>query len=385
MSQGVILDKDSEGRLPPLSVIAAAPTAALARAPSVLSVRTDDDLHAYAELLESIPLVDHRRSLENDHNTGNTVHDEDLATNLSIHSKLEFADDILGQEQEFPAPPPLSSSSSFSESEFSDDHGNRRYFHGPTSGASRSGFHLPRPRLRRIDTYGSDSEAPSLTSSTSRSSLSSSTSRSHSHSSPITPITPSLPTEPPSTLPYLAMIDERALEDYAPYHRLRRAGSPDTIMARDSSKEAIPRWPTQKSNIHWISTDDTDGEALLSPLLRRQVSQPSSSPSGFSRFLKPRRNTDTGPSALSTALASKSLSSLPIDSKALKKEEKRRKKDEIKARREQLAYDLRKSADERAQTAERRSNNSDTRKPRREEGVMFGGIAGSDLGMNCLL
>jgi hypothetical protein len=241
------------------------------------------------------------------------------------------------------------------------------------------GFHLPRSRV---------SDTPSLVSSRSRSSYSSSTS---SHLLPPTPGLTSPAEYGEHPLPVIAEKQSESPE----WERSSDSGYRGSLPLHISPPVVLAdAWPKKKSNLQWIVPENEITEesihsrsqspvsftfsdsnsTLTSPLSPRTPTTPQTplSPtstvkiSSLARFMK---KDNSSRSSISTQ-----ASHLPLDSKAVKAEEKRRRKEEAKARTEKLAEQLKARAKERARAAD--ASSISTERKKREPGAMYGGLAG---------
>lgn len=231
------------------------------------------------------------------------------------------------------------------------------------------GFHLPRSR----------NDAPSLISSRSHSSYSSS-------SSHLLPPTPGLvsPADEAYALPVITESENQEWERFSISSEDLCISPPDAL---------VDAWPRKPSNLQWILTnspqDDEiveepiqpDSPGLLSPSVSDSLASPMSplspktpatplSPtkiSSFARFMKKDKGSRTS--------VSSAFSQLPLDSKAMKAEEKRLRKEEAKARTERLAEQLKARAKEPTRSIGDSSSIS-TERNKKEPHAMYGGLAG---------
>lgn len=289
-----------------------------------------------------------------------------------------------------PVSPSSKATSTYSESDFDfpDDHSSFT----PTGYVA---FHLPRPRTRTVYTGASDSDTPSLAS-TSFSSLASTSRSQHHRISPLTPVSASMEYGSGGP-PHLAMIEELHPEDYIP-GRLQRdsveSPSAITIVSRESGGIS---WPKQKPSSPEpnISSSPSRSSGTVSPSQspKTATNMRMGNPVSISRFLSSskkdkdvqkvqakldRSDKTTSKASFDSGFVS---STHPIDSKALKADEKKRKKAEAKAKIEQLALDLKARAKERDAAAEATSVHSGSGKSGKSNGVpreevaLYGGIS----------
>ncbi|KAJ7600839.1 hypothetical protein C8J56DRAFT_911415 [Mycena floridula] len=361
------------------------------RGVSVVSVSTENEIHAMAELLDgSVISRDTSRSQSrNSDTTYNPQSDDDSADEAVISRPY----------RQYASPRRrVDSSSTYSDGDSVD----QQQYHG----APYSAFHLPRPRLGQV--YTSDGESrggytPSLVSSASYSSLSSS-----SRSNPMSPSTPSsgFGHELPAGYP-LTIIQEDHDGTRRVYGDLGSQNHYDRVVGSQESLDLISSPPPKSSatsqSTTTLKTSGTErfhssspapfllrtvdnGKRSVDTVRERIESVGSSSPKmgSFSRSQPNKGDTvrdrtestgSTSPStgAFSRLLSNKSLVSTPIqllDPKAAKAELKKQKKEESKARKEKLAHDLKERSKKAA--ADRASLNSSERKKKEAVVSMFG-------------
>jgi len=242
------------------------------------------------------------------------------------------------------------------------------------------GFHLPRSRTSAL------SDTPSLTSS--RSSV----------SSQLLPPTPGLISPAEYGDSHLPIIVEKQSEN-SEWERSSISGHEGMPTLRISPPDTlVDAWPKKKSTLQWKMLESpredeiaeeplhTDSPSPLTPSASDGFSSPMSplspktpispmtplSPtssakiSSLARFMKKDKGTRDS--------ISSQVSQLPLDSKALKAEEKRRRKEEAKARTERLAEQLKARAKERAREAD--TSSVSTERKKKDPAAMYGGIAG---------
>lgn len=415
---------------PELSMNSRPPSHKHDRGFSVVSISTDQELFAVAELM-SPTVVSTPYTVEEyleghfaraDSPLGETNDWSRTSRKPDGRDSLSPISSSLDIPTYFP-PSPSAQSTYFSESDadHSSDDYERAYPPTPAT-SSYTAFHLPRPRLRLGPVSAIDSDTPSLTSSASYSSLSSANRSAHRRSTPTTPMTPDFTS---SAIPHLSIIEERHPEDfeiscnlgddtkvlalssnhlYVGPHLTATKQEPLRVFQSKWAKKKIPNLenlsvPSGSARSPMFSPEPSP---LPSPLSSAFSVEPFPGPYSDSRTVSPMPSTPTTMRSYSTPAFLSRLTSpvkkdrdsskaeterrrksqtSSIDSKSSKAEERKAKKAEAKARTEALALELKIRAQERAAANKRsthtsRSAGGDRIRMLDDRAAMFGGFVG---------